>query len=242
MDTVVADKTHRGHAIIDQVHADLKSGPLAHLPSGVFTANSAWRVLAVIAFNLTRAAGVIADQGGRLAKATNATIRRTLIAVPARLARSARRITMHLPAARPWENAFTRLFAITHATASRGNPLTSAATAARSRTAGWTTGMRRPAIPHAPATSAATDPRDPTHTSLIGESRLRAGCPRRSARRRDAHRAEAREDLSDDRHTRRMDLIDESRQGRDEVVAIEPQSAAGTAPRRSRRPSPPCPR
>jgi hypothetical protein len=67
------------HAIIEQVHADLKKGPLAHLPSGVFTANSAWLVLAVIAFNLTRAAGLIADRGGRLAKATTATIRRTLI-------------------------------------------------------------------------------------------------------------------------------------------------------------------
>ena len=87
MDTVVADKTHRGHAIIEQVHADLKNGPLAHLPSGVFTANSAWLVLAVIAFNLTRAAGVIADRAGRLARATTATIRRTLIHVPARLAR-----------------------------------------------------------------------------------------------------------------------------------------------------------
>jgi hypothetical protein len=114
MGTVDADKTHRGHAIIEQVHADLKNGPLAHLPSGVFTANSAWLVLAVIAFNLTRTAGVIADQAGRLAKATTATIRRTLIAVPARLARSARRIRLHLPHAWPWESAFARLFAATH--------------------------------------------------------------------------------------------------------------------------------
>ena len=115
MDTVAADKTHRGHAIIEQVHADLKNGPLAHLPSGVFTANSAWLVLAVIAFNLTRAAGLIADRGGRLARATTATIRRTLITVPARLARSARRITLHLPEAWPWQTAFERLFTTTHA-------------------------------------------------------------------------------------------------------------------------------
>ena len=114
VDTVAADKTHRGHAIIEQVHADLKNGPLAHLPSGVFTANSAWLVLAVIAFNLTRTAGLIADQAGKLAKATTATIRRTLIAIPARLARSARRITLHLPAAWPWQTAFTRLFTATH--------------------------------------------------------------------------------------------------------------------------------
>ncbi|ANG85728.1 IS1380 family transposase [Microbacterium aurantiacum] len=115
MDTVAADKTHRGHAIIEQVHADLKAGPPAHLPSGVFTANSAWLVLAVIAFNLTRAAGIIADRSGRLARATTATIRRTLVHVPARLARSARRITLHLPEAWPWQNAFNRLFTITHA-------------------------------------------------------------------------------------------------------------------------------
>ena len=59
-DTVAADKTHRGHAIIEQVHADLKNSALAHLPSGVFTANAAWLVLAVMAFNLTRAAATIA--------------------------------------------------------------------------------------------------------------------------------------------------------------------------------------
>lgn len=115
MGTVVADKTHRGHAIIEQVHADLKAGPLAHLPSGVFTANGAWLVLAVIAFNLARTAGVVADRAGRLARATTATIRRTMINVPARLARSARRITLHLPEAWPWQNAFDRLFTSTHA-------------------------------------------------------------------------------------------------------------------------------
>ncbi len=34
LDTVTADKTHRGHAIIEQVNADLKNYALAHLPSG----------------------------------------------------------------------------------------------------------------------------------------------------------------------------------------------------------------
>ena len=55
-DTVTADQQHRRHAIIEQVHADLKSSALAHLPSGKFTANAAWLVAAVMAFNLTRAA------------------------------------------------------------------------------------------------------------------------------------------------------------------------------------------
>ena len=108
LDTVTADKTHRGHAIIEQVNADLKNAALAHLPSGKFSANSAWLVCAVMAFNLTRAAGTLA--GGRLAKATTATIRRTLISVPARVASSARRLTLHLPQAWPWQNAWTTLF------------------------------------------------------------------------------------------------------------------------------------
>ena len=60
LDTVTADQVHRRHAIIEQVHADLKNSALAHLPSGVFTANAAWLVLAVIAFNLTRAAATLA--------------------------------------------------------------------------------------------------------------------------------------------------------------------------------------
>jgi hypothetical protein len=106
--TVAADKAHRGHAIIEQVHADLKHAALAHLPSGKFSANAAWLVLAVMAFNLTRAAATITGPG--LAKATTATIRRKLIAVPARVASSARRVTLHLPAAWPWEAAWSDMF------------------------------------------------------------------------------------------------------------------------------------
>ena len=40
-----ADVTHRRHAIIETVFADLIDGPLAHLPSGRFAANSAWTTL-----------------------------------------------------------------------------------------------------------------------------------------------------------------------------------------------------
>ena len=108
LDTVSADKTHRGHAVIEQVNADLKSSALAHLPSGKFAANSAWLVCAVIAFNLTRAAGSIA--GGKLAKATTSTLRRTLVAVPARVASTARRLTLHLPKHWPWQDAWTTLY------------------------------------------------------------------------------------------------------------------------------------
>jgi hypothetical protein len=111
LDTVTADQVHRRHAIIEQVNADLKHSALAHLPSGIFTANAAWLVLAVIAFNLTRAAATITGQA--LAKATTATIRRKLITVPGRVASSGRRIRLHLPHAWPWETAWTALFAHT---------------------------------------------------------------------------------------------------------------------------------
>ncbi|GAA1149118.1 IS1380 family transposase [Nocardioides aquiterrae] len=107
LDTVAADATLRGHAVIEQVHADLKNSALAHLPSGVFTANAAWLVLAVIAFNLTRAAGTLAAPD--LARATTATLRRKLLAVPARVATSARRVTLHLPQNWPWQTAWTQL-------------------------------------------------------------------------------------------------------------------------------------
>jgi len=68
-----AEKAHRAHAIVEQVIADLKHGPLAHLPSGHFWANSAWLVCAAMAFNLTRAAGAL--DGALHARATTGTIR-----------------------------------------------------------------------------------------------------------------------------------------------------------------------
>ena len=107
LDTVAADKIHRGHAIIEKVHADLKSSALAHLPSGKFTANAAWLVLAVIAFNLTRAAGVLAS--ARHARARPATIRDQLIKIPARIANRARRLHLHLPTSWPWQDAWQGL-------------------------------------------------------------------------------------------------------------------------------------
>jgi hypothetical protein len=54
---VQAEAQHRGHAIIEQINADLIAGPLAHLPSGRFSANDAWLTCAAIAHNLTRTAG-----------------------------------------------------------------------------------------------------------------------------------------------------------------------------------------
>ncbi|MGH3570044.1 MAG: IS1380 family transposase [Pseudonocardia sp.] len=107
-----AESTHRGHAIIEQVLADAAASALAHLPSGTFPANAAWAVLWAIAHNLTRAAGALA--GAFHARATTATIRAHLINVPARLARSARRLTLHLPQHWPWQPAWDSLHAVIH--------------------------------------------------------------------------------------------------------------------------------
>src|SRR3954449_749817 len=111
LDTVAADQTHRRHAIIENVHADLKASALAHLPSGVFNANAAWLVCAVMAFNLTRAAATVTATAV-LARAATATIRRKLINVPARIATSARRLRLHLTTNWPWEQAWTALYQV----------------------------------------------------------------------------------------------------------------------------------
>jgi hypothetical protein len=105
---VQAEAQHRGHAIIEQINADLIAGPLAHLPSGRFSANDAWLTCAAIAHNLTRAAGHLA--AGTYRTARPATIRTRIIAVAARLAHRARTIHLHLPEYWPWQAGFDNLF------------------------------------------------------------------------------------------------------------------------------------
>jgi len=86
--------------------------------SGSFAANSAWAVCAAIAYNLTRTVGVLASTFH--AKATTGTIRAELIPVATpRLARSARRLALHLPADWPWETAWQQMAT----TAREGPPL-----------------------------------------------------------------------------------------------------------------------
>jgi hypothetical protein len=109
LSVVDADETHRDHAIIEQVIAELKNGPLAHAPSGSFAANSAWLALGCTAFNLLRAAGAIAS--ARHAKARWATLRTHLIAVPARVASTSRRLVLHLPKDWPWAADWEDLWA-----------------------------------------------------------------------------------------------------------------------------------
>ena len=103
-----ADITHRRHAIIETVFADLIDGPLAHMPSGHFGANSAWVLCAAIAHNLLRAAARLA--GGQHAAARGATLRRKIINIPARLARPQRKPVLHLPSYWPWADAWLALW------------------------------------------------------------------------------------------------------------------------------------
>ena len=84
------------------------AGPLAHLPSGKFSANDAWLACAAITHNLTRAAGHLA--AGPYRSARPATIRTRIINVAARLAHRARTIHLHLPDHWPWQTGFDNLF------------------------------------------------------------------------------------------------------------------------------------
>ena len=104
---VEADERHRDHAIIEQSIAELKDGALAHLPSAKKSANSAWVVHAVMAFNLARASAVLA--GGTHTRTRWATIREQLINVPGRVATSGRRATVHLPTGWAWAGAWEHL-------------------------------------------------------------------------------------------------------------------------------------
>ncbi len=107
-----AETHHRGHAIVEQLIADAKASALAHLPSASFAANAAWTTLWAIAHNLTRATAALASPFH--ARATTPTIRAHLINVPARLARRARRLIVHLPEHWPWQTPFENLHAALH--------------------------------------------------------------------------------------------------------------------------------
>lgn len=106
--TAAADITHRRHAIIETTFADLIDGPLAHLPSGRFAANSAWAICAAITHNLLRAAGTLG--GDHLAVARGATLRRQIVNVPARIVRPQRRRVLHLPEHWPWAQQWLQIW------------------------------------------------------------------------------------------------------------------------------------
>ena len=100
---------HRAHAVVELAIRDLKAGGLAHLPSGIFTANAAWLALAVLAHNLGR--WTLAAAGEGWSKATTETLRTKLVSMPARLVHSSRRLKLRAPTNWPWRDAFTTALA-----------------------------------------------------------------------------------------------------------------------------------
>jgi hypothetical protein len=108
------DAEHRQHAQVELVIRDLKDQALAHFPSGHYSANSAWTVIACLAHNLGRWTNLLGltDPTPRAAR----TLRRRLFALPGRLTKTARRWTLHLPARWPWQidfiEALTRIRAL----------------------------------------------------------------------------------------------------------------------------------
>lgn len=113
-ETLALEADHRRHAEVENAIRDLKHGMgLNHLPSGRFAANGAWLAVQVIAHNLVRWTARL-GLGERIV--TTKTLRRRLFGLVGRLTRSARRVTLHLPARWPWAigwaTALARLRAI----------------------------------------------------------------------------------------------------------------------------------
>jgi len=99
------DRQHRAHAVVELSIRDLKAGPLAHLPSGSFHANSAWLQCAVLAHNLLRWTATLgAARGDELIVAK--TFRARLLDVPGRLVNRSGQPTLRLPARWPWAHQF----------------------------------------------------------------------------------------------------------------------------------------
>ena len=108
---VELDADHRRHAVVELAIRDAKQGSgLNHHPCGKFFANAAWLVLVTLAHNLLRWTATL-GLGTRDEQVVAKTLRRTLLALPGRRTRSARRWTLHLPARWPWAHSFTMALA-----------------------------------------------------------------------------------------------------------------------------------
>jgi hypothetical protein len=108
-ETLTLEADHRRHAEIENAIRDLKYGvALNHLPSGRFAANAAWLAVQVMAHNLARWTARIGLGAGIV---TTKTLRRRLFGLVGRLTRSARRLTLHLPARWPWAIGFSAALA-----------------------------------------------------------------------------------------------------------------------------------
>ncbi len=104
----VAEHWYRHRTTIENIFRDSKHGAaLRHLPSGYPQVNTAWMQGALLAASMaawlhqlttpTRGGAILDGHGVRGGKAVIATLRRRLIAVPARLVRHAGQLILRLP-------------------------------------------------------------------------------------------------------------------------------------------------
>ena len=113
--TTRVEHFHRQRAQIEERFKDAKLGqPLRHLPSGDLNANRFWLTCSLTALNITALVCDLSPVAGASGDAPDRTplrrhgkaLRRILFCVPARIARSARQITLHLPAGYRYLRAF----------------------------------------------------------------------------------------------------------------------------------------
>ena len=100
----LVEAEHRQHAVIELAIRDLKDQALAHFPSGKFLANAAWTVIAALAHNLLRWTTLIGLPDTTIPTAR--TLRRRLLTIPGRITRTARQVTLRMPARWPWHTQF----------------------------------------------------------------------------------------------------------------------------------------
>jgi len=100
----LVEAEHRQHAVVELAIRDLKDQALAHFPSGRFLANAAWTVIAALSHNLLRWTTLIGLPDTVIPTAR--TLRRRLLTVPGRITRTARTVTLRMPARWPWHTQF----------------------------------------------------------------------------------------------------------------------------------------
>jgi hypothetical protein len=107
-DAVAVDAFHRQHAVVELVIRDVKEGAgLEHIPSGNFSANSAWMCCAVLAHNLIRWTTILGEPQRAEALIVARTTRTQLIALPGRLVNRSGTLTLRMPTYWPWAELFT---------------------------------------------------------------------------------------------------------------------------------------
>ena len=108
-DAVAVDAFHRAHATVELDIRDLKEGAgMEHVPSGNFSANSAWLQCTVLAHNLIRWTATIGQPAPVEVRTVARTFRQRLINIPGRLVNRSGTLTLRGPINWPWHHWFDR--------------------------------------------------------------------------------------------------------------------------------------